>query len=108
MAWHDLDLSDRPYKTLRHHSKAIRSLAFSPSHPLFFSAADDGNIHVFHASIYSDLVTEPLIVPVKILRGHIIKDSLGVLQAKWHPKEPWIVSVGADGVARLWATEARL
>jgi ribosome biogenesis protein ERB1 len=102
LVWHDLDLSDRPYKTLRFHSKAVRSVAFSPSHPLFFSASDDATIHVFHASVYTDLVTEPLIVPVKVLKGHEVTGALGVLQAKWHPKEPWIASVGSDGVGRLW------
>ena len=102
VVWHDLDLSDRPYKTLRYHPKAIRSLQFSTAHPLFLSASDDGTVHVFHATVYSDLMTEPLIVPLKVLRGHEIKESLGVLEARWHPKEPWIVSVGADGVGRLW------
>lgn len=44
----------------------------------------------------------PLIVPLKVLKGHLIKESLGVLEAFWHPTEPWIVSVGADGVGKLW------
>jgi hypothetical protein len=29
---------------------------------------------------------------------------LGVLDSVWHPTEPWIISVGADGVARLWCS----
>ncbi|GAA97945.1 uncharacterized protein L969DRAFT_19282 [Mixia osmundae IAM 14324] len=104
LAWHDLELSDRPYKTLRYHSRAIRSVSFSNRYPLFLSTSDDGTIQVFHSTVYSDLVTNPLIVPLKVLRGHGIKDGLGVLEAKWHPKEPWIASVGADGVGRLWTT----
>lgn len=102
VVWHDLDLSDRPYKTLRYHSKAVRSLRFSSAHPLFCTSSDDGSIHVFHSTVYSDLVTEPLIVPVKVLHGHQVVESLGVLQVQWHPKEPWLVSVGADGVGRLY------
>lgn len=104
LVWHDLDLSTTPYKTLRYHSRALRQVAFSPVYPLFLSAADDGSIHVFHSTVYSDLLTNPLIVPLKVLKGHEIKDSLGVLDAKWHPREPWVVSVGADGMGRLWCT----
>lgn len=102
LVWHDLDLSTTPYKTLKYHARALRSVAFHPSYPLFASSSDDGSIHIFHSTVYSDLLTNPLIVPLKVLRGHEIKDSLGVLDVKWHPKEPWVVSVGADGVGRLW------
>lgn len=102
LVWHDLDLSDRPYKTLRYHPRAIRSVAFSTRFPLFLSTSDDGTVQVFHATVYSDLVTNPLIVPLKVLRGHEITDGLGVLDAHFHPREPWIVSAGADGTARLW------
>ena len=102
LVWHDLDLSAAPYKTLRYHTKALRSVAFSPVFPLFLSTSDDGSIHVFHQSVYSDLLTDPLIVPLKVLKGHAITDGLGVLEARWHPREPYIVSVGSDGVGRLW------
>jgi len=102
LVWHDLDLSDRPYKTLRYHPRAIRSVQFSTRFPLFLSTSDDGTVQVFHSTVYSDLVTNPLIVPLKVLRGHGIVEGLGVLDAKFHPKEPWIVSAGADGTARLW------
>jgi ribosome biogenesis protein ERB1 len=86
----------------RYHSRALRSVAFHSWRPLFLSTSDDGTIQIFHATVYSDLVTNPLIVPLKVLRGHDIKEGLGVLEAKWHPREPWVVSVGADGVGRLW------
>mgnify|MGYP001593871811 CR=1 FL=1 len=102
LVWHDLDLSTTPYKTLRYHARALRSVAFSPVYPLFLSTSDDGSIHIFHATVYSDLLTNPLIVPLKVLKGHEITDNLGVLEAKWHPREPWVVSVGADGNGRLW------
>ncbi|KAM0791153.1 hypothetical protein ACM66B_005638 [Microbotryomycetes sp. NB124-2] len=105
VVWHDLDLSSTPYKTLRYHQRAVRQVQFSPRFPLFLSTSDDGVVHVFHSTVYSDLLTNPLIVPLKVLRdGHQVKDSLGVLDAKWHPTEPWIVSVGADGMGRLWCT----
>ncbi|GAA6007315.1 ribosome biogenesis protein ERB1 [Rhodotorula paludigena] len=102
LVWHDLDLSTTPYKTLKYHQRALRSVAFHPTLPLFASSSDDGSVHVFHATVYNDLLTNPLIVPLKVLRGHDVTESLGVLDIKWHPREPWLVSVGADGVGRLW------
>lgn len=103
--WHDLDLSSTPYKTLRYHEQAVRSVAFHKGNlPLFCSAADDGSIHVFHATVYDDLVTNPLLVPLKKLEGHKITNHLGVLDVVWHPREAWLFSAGADGVARLWTT----
>lgn len=102
LCWFDLELSEKPYKILRYHSRAIRSLHFHPSYPLFASSSDDGSIQVFHARVYSDLLTDPLIVPLKILRGHDVREGLGVLQVKWVPKQPWLVSAGADSTAVVW------
>ncbi|ODQ58173.1 hypothetical protein WICANDRAFT_64317 [Wickerhamomyces anomalus NRRL Y-366-8] len=103
--WHDLDLQTTPYKTLRYHEKAVRSIKYHKGGlPLFASASDDGNIHVFHGTVYDDLMTNPLLVPLKKLSGHKVINSLGVLDIVWHPKEAWLFSSGADGVARLWTT----
>lgn len=103
--WHDLELAATPYKTLRYHEKAVRSVAFHKGNlPLFCSASDDGFIHVFHATVYDDLVTNPLLVPLKKLQGHKVVNSLGVLDVCWHPREAWLFSAGADGVARLWTS----
>jgi ribosome biogenesis protein ERB1 len=87
---------------IRYHSRAIRSLHFHPSYPLFASSSDDGSIQVFHARVYSDLLTDPLIVPLKILRGHDVREGLGVLQVKWVPKQPWLISAGADSTVAVW------
>ncbi|KAG8901896.1 hypothetical protein FRB99_005016 [Tulasnella sp. 403] len=78
--WFDLELGTKPYKTLRYHTKAIRSVAFSSTYPLFASSSDDGTIQIFHARVYNDFTTDPLIVPLKVLRGHEIRDSLEGLQ----------------------------
>lgn len=103
LLWHDLDLSNTPYKTLRYHKKAIRAVAFHKgSMPLFCSASDDGTIDVFHATLYDDMMTNPLLVPLKKLSGHKVVNSLGVLSVCWHPKEAWLFSAGADCTARLW------
>jgi len=70
---YDLDLSTRPYKALRYHTYAVRGAAFHNSYPLFASSSDDGTAHVFHGRVYADLMTNPLIVPVKILKGHKVR-----------------------------------
>ncbi|KAI8884581.1 BOP1NT-domain-containing protein [Backusella circina FSU 941] len=102
VCWFDLDLSSRPYKSLRYHEKAVRQVSYHKRYPLFASSSDDGTIQVFYGMVYNDLLQNPLIVPVKILRGHETKDSLGVLNIEFHPTQPWIFSTGADGTFRLW------
>jgi ribosome biogenesis protein ERB1 len=43
-----------------------------------------------------DLMTNPLIVPVKSLRGHSTIDFQGVLDVAFHPSQPWLFTGGAD------------
>jgi len=97
MVWFDLDLSSTPYKTLKYHERALRSVGYHGRYPLMASASDDGAVHVFHSMVYSDLMRNPLLVPVKILRGHSIENKLGVLTLAFHPSQPWLFTGGADG-----------
>jgi len=66
------------------------------------SASDDGSIHIFHCMVYSDLTRNPLLVPLKVLRGHGVVGGVGVFSVAFHPKQPWIASGGADGVINLY------
>ncbi|XP_014895051.1 ribosome biogenesis protein bop1 isoform X2 [Poecilia latipinna] len=102
LSWFDLDLSTKPYKMLRHHKKAVRSVAYHRGYPLFASASDDGSVIVCHGTVYNDLLQNPLIVPVKVLRGHVITHDLGVLDVTFHPTQPWVFSSGADATIRLF------
>ena len=103
LLWHDLELSVRPYKTLRYHQKAIRAVKFHQGGlPLCADASDDGSLQIFHGKVVEDLMENATIVPLKVLKGHQIKDDLGVLDVDWHPIQPWCVSAGADGTCRLW------
>lgn len=88
----------------RYHNRALRSVAYHPTLPLFASASDDGTVHIFHCTVYTDLMQNPLIVPLKILRGHKVIDGIGVLDLRWVPGKPWLVSSGADGKVRLWCS----
>lgn len=100
--WFDLDLSTLPYQVLRYHASAVRQVAFHKRYPLFASGADDTSIIVSHGMVYNDLLQNPLIVPVKLLRGHTKYDDFGVMDVIWHPTQPWLFSAGADGYIKLW------
>nr|AAH12693.1 Block of proliferation 1 [Mus musculus] len=103
LVWFDLDLSTKPYKVLRHHKKALRAVAFHPRYPLFASGSDDGSVIVCHGMVYNDLLQNPLLVPVKVLKGHTLTRDLGVLDVAFHPTQPWVFSSGADGTIRLFS-----
>jgi len=100
--WFDLDLSSMPYQTLRYHTNALRAVEYHKRYPLFASAGDDRNITVSHGMVYSDLLQNPLIVPVKKLAGHTSYDDFGVMGLQWHPSQPWLLSAGADSYIKLW------
>ncbi len=88
---------------LRYHTAGLRAAAFHPGrYPLFASSADDAAAHVFHGRVYADLLTNPLIVPVKVLRGHERVSSQGVLDLAWHPGQPWLFTAGADATICLF------
>ncbi|XP_020247305.1 ribosome biogenesis protein BOP1 homolog isoform X3 [Asparagus officinalis] len=102
MCWFDMDLSSQPYKTLKTHPKDITNVAFHRSYPLFASCSDDCTAYVFHGMVYSDLNQDPLIVPLEILRGHTSSNGRGVLDCKFHPRQPWLFTAGADSVIKLY------
>ena len=102
LCWFDMDLSTSPYRTLRSHALAVRAVCYHPQLPLFASASDDASVHVYHGRVYSDLMSNALIVPLKILKGHEIASHLGVMDIAWHPTQPWLFSAGADGSILLY------
>lgn len=104
LCWFDMDLSNKPYRTLRYHNSAIRDVAFHANTkcPLFASCGDDGSVNVFHGTVYSDLMMNPLIVPLVKLKGHEVVKSVGVTGVVFHPTQPWLVSCGADGLIKLF------
>ncbi|EGR31248.1 hypothetical protein IMG5_115080 [Ichthyophthirius multifiliis] len=102
VTWFDLDLGNTPYKNLKYHEKGVRQVSFSKKYPLMASSSDDGTINIFHAKVYSDSFENALIIPLKVLKGHNIHNSLGVLDIIFHPNQPWIFSAGADHRIFLW------
>ena len=102
LCWFDMDLSTSPYKTMHSHKLAVRDVAFHARLPLFASAADDGTVNVYHGRVYADLMTNPLLVPVKRLKAHDVTSHLGTMAIAFHPTQPWIFSAGADGKVHLF------
>jgi ribosome biogenesis protein ERB1 len=102
VAWFDLDLGSKPFRVLKYHTKAVRRVAFHKRYPLLASSSDDGRINVFHATVYEDLMRNPLLVPVKKIEAHDVVEGRGCLDLAFHPTLPWVVSCGADGTAVLW------
>jgi ribosome biogenesis protein ERB1 len=102
ICWFDLDLSAKPYRILRHHSQAVRQVCYHKRYPLFASCSDDGSATICHGMVYSDLLQNALIVPVKVLKGHGVVNKLGVLDCQFHPTQPWIFTAGADSTVRLY------
>ncbi|CAB3227985.1 unnamed protein product [Arctia plantaginis] len=100
--WFDLELSSKPYQTLRLHGGAVRAVAFHRRYPLFASAGDDDNIIVSHGMVYNDLLQNPLLVPLKQLRAGGRAEELCVLDVRWHPTQPWLLAAGADSTLRLY------
>jgi len=103
ICWFDLDLSTRPYRTLRYHALPATAVAFHRHYPLFASSSDDGTCHVFHGMVYSDLTTNPLIVPVKVLRApdDAATSAAGgsaVGACCFHTTQPWIVAGAGNDV----------
>lgn len=107
LAWFDLDLACTPYKQLRIHTDGVRQCAIHPVLPLSASVSDDGSCLVLHSRVYADLLENPLLVPVKRLRGHQVgADSsaatggggvVRVTACDFHPRLPWLVTGGSDG-----------
>ncbi|XP_043482625.1 ribosome biogenesis protein BOP1 homolog isoform X2 [Leptopilina heterotoma] len=102
VVWFDLDLSTKPYQTLRLHGTGIRNVAFHKRYPLFASGADDRGLIVSHGMVYNDLLKNPLIVPLKRLSNHESFNDFGILDVMFHPIQPWVFSAGADSTIRMY------
>uniref|UniRef100_A0A8C3XBY3 BOP1 ribosomal biogenesis factor n=1 Tax=Cyanoderma ruficeps TaxID=181631 RepID=A0A8C3XBY3_9PASS len=103
LAWFDLDLSTRPYRLLRHHRRALRAVSFHRQFPLSQFSCAVFPVFLAHYPYFPvDLLQNALLVPLKVLKGHVPTLDLGVLDVAFHPHQPWLFSSGADGTLRLY------
>ncbi|XP_018330072.1 ribosome biogenesis protein BOP1 homolog [Agrilus planipennis] len=103
MLWFDLDLSTKPYQTLRLHGTAVRAVAYHRKYPLFASGSDDGSMIVSHGMVYNDLLKNPLIVPLKRFQDHTTDNDFGIFAVHFHPLQPWVFSAGSDSTIKLYS-----
>jgi ribosome biogenesis protein ERB1 len=101
--WFDSEIRSKPWKTFRHHSSAVRKVAFHPAAgstlPLMASVGDDNSAHVVYSKVFpEDANKNPMVVPVKKLTH-----PSSVKDCQWHPRLPWLFTACDDGVVRLWA-----
>ena len=59
-------------------------------------------IELFFWTVCSDLTRNPLIVPLKVLKGHEVVGGIGIFSIAFHPRQPWIFTAGADGIINLF------
>ena len=59
MAWFDMDLSSKPYRTMLYHKDEVTGVAFHSRFPLFASSSSDGSVHVFHGQVFQARLCQP-------------------------------------------------
>ncbi|KAL5370163.1 Erb1p-like protein [Cryptosporidium parvum] len=92
IAWFDLDLGNTPYKLLRYSESAIKKVQFHQGKSMVFSASKNGTINVFHCRMPTDLMSDPVFVPLKVIKGELSFISSAI----WHPRQPWIFTAGIN------------
>lgn len=68
VAWFQLELSEKPFKIMEYHEDKIKSVSFHSHYPLFSSCSKNGKFLLYHATISSDMIKDPIIVPLKVLK----------------------------------------
>lgn len=87
---------------MEYHEKGITEVCIHREYPLMASASNDSTVHVFHFKINDDIFGDPVLLPLKVLKGHSKIGINGVKSIKFHPKQPWIFSCGWDHKVFLW------
>ncbi|VDK45946.1 unnamed protein product [Anisakis simplex] len=102
-SWIDLQLSNKPWKSVRHHSAAIRSIAYHHRYPLLATVSDDSSAIIYHAKVSVDSFKENELIPVRRLKAHSGNNDLSILDVTFHPTQAWLVTAGADGLIALFS-----
>ena len=103
--WFDLDSGDKPYKKMKVHDKAMSAVAFHKNFkhfPLMASAGHDSKAVVQFAKTDPENLEDPMIVPLKSLRGHSTFDGFGVNSIAFCGLKHWLVTAGQDRFVKIW------
>ncbi|OZC08933.1 hypothetical protein X798_04020 [Onchocerca flexuosa] len=102
-SWIDLQLSSKPWKSVKHHTAAIRAVTQHARYPLIATVSDDSTAIVYYARISSDPFKENEFVPVRRLRTQTAhRNGLSILAAIFHPSQPWLITAHVDGSIALF------
>uniref|UniRef100_A0A915PT60 BOP1 N-terminal domain-containing protein n=1 Tax=Setaria digitata TaxID=48799 RepID=A0A915PT60_9BILA len=102
-SWIDLQLSNKPWKSVKHHTAAIRAVVQHARYPLIATVSDDSTAVVYYARISSDPFKENEFVPVRRLRTKTAqKNGLSILAAIFHPSQAWLITAHVDGSIALF------
>ncbi len=66
VAWFQLELSEKPFKIMDHHRDKIKNVYFHSDYPLFSCCSKNGKLLLYHATISTDMIKDPVIVPLKV------------------------------------------
>ena len=77
--WFDLDLGETPYKSLKYQERGAKIVAVHQKYPLFASGAYDGTISICHGMVFRDLLKNPLLLPLKLIKAHKSLHKLGII-----------------------------
>jgi ribosome biogenesis protein ERB1 len=94
LQWYDYDLSASPYKSFGFHTKALSSVHCHSRYPLFATSSKDRSLHIFHASVSTDLSEAPKILPIKKIPVQGVPR-----QVQFHPRQPWLAAVVGDKIS---------
>lgn len=111
VSWFQLELSEKPFKMMDYHGDKIKVVSFHSSYPLFHSCSRNGKLLVYHCTIHNDMLQDPVIVPLKVLKPNNTNNNciinlfnyLVLVSSCFHPKHPWIFTSGEDNLIRLWS-----
>ena len=67
VAWFQIELNEKPFKTMEYHTDKIKAVGFHNTYPLFQSGSKSGKLLIYHATTFEDFLQDPLIVPLKVL-----------------------------------------
>ena len=68
---------------------------------LFASAGDEGSVQVFWADVGTEVDVNAVIVPLKVLKGHRVVDSLGMFLCLFVAKDRCVGSRMASEVSMV-------
>ena len=109
VAWFQLELSEKPFKIMEYHQDKIKNVSFHSQYPLFSSCSKNGKLLLYHATISADMIKDPIIVPLKVLKPQNTDNTckiffyLVLTYSCFHPKHPWVFTSGEDNLIRMWS-----